>query len=96
MRLTIADKEFDLKKFTLRDWVKLEERGLSMKALNKGEYGFKDIANIAVVALCKADPDITEDWVLDNLDLDNVEVMESIANFISPKGSSTPAPSSST
>lgn len=86
MKVKIGDKEFDLKPFTLNDWIKLEDMGVEINEMGKGKINFKNMRDIVYCALYKVDNSVEKEWVGENLQLNSKE-MTDIVNFISPKES---------
>lgn len=87
MKLSLGGKNFELKPLNLNDWVKIEDSGINLDDAMKGKIKFKDLRTIAFVALHKVDNSIDENWVGENIALDDMGVITKIINFISPKGS---------
>lgn len=85
MRLTLGNKEFELKLLTLNDWIRAEDLGLDMERLRtKEKIKLKDIRTLVYVSLSKCDNSITPEWVGENISLDNMETFNQIVNFIKP------------
>ena len=87
MIIKFAGKDYELKSLNMNDWIELEDNGFDIKKFQKGgEPSFKDMRLIVWIALKKADPEITLEYVGEKLDpLRDVEVFTDIVNFIVAK-----------
>jgi len=86
MKVKVGEKEFLLKTLKLNDWVVAEEKGLDIGRLQRGDFKLKDLRVLCFIALHCVDPEITEEWVGDNITLEDMTLTDKIVNFIMPKG----------
>lgn len=93
-RLTLGGKEFELKTFNLNDWIELQEKGVDFNKYKDGAVPpMKDLRTLVWVAVKKATPEITEEWIGEQLSTENMgEVVNAIVNFINPSGLESPPP----
>lgn len=85
MRFEIGGKEFELKPLTLNDWILAEDKGLDMTRLQTGKVTMRDLRTLCFIAIHRVDPEVTEEWIGENISLDDSDLVNSIINFISPK-----------
>lgn len=87
MIIKFAGRDFALQSLNMNDWIELEDNGFEIKKFQKGgEPSFKDIRLITWIALKKADPEITLEFVGSNIDpLKDVDTFTGIINFIVAK-----------